>query len=138
MDNANYRDYDPSGGVVLMTPVTFSSSSLSFPLGIKLNLKPGGLSFGLYAAAYYDVLFQTPPLNNFPLGYTVGLEAGAHVGPGVIFLDLRYSADLGETVFPGVSGLMDLHYTRSLIAMSVGYSFGLFKKPAPKDLRASR
>jgi hypothetical protein len=129
MDSANYKDYDTAGGATLtMTPVTFRSSALSFPLGVKLNFKPGGLSFGLYGAAFYNLLFQSPPTNSFPLGYTVGLEAGAHVGPGVLSLDLRYAADLGETVFPGVSGRPDLHYTRSCIEISVGYCFGLFKK----------
>jgi hypothetical protein len=130
LDNANYRDYDSSGDDLLMTPVTFSSYSLSFPLGIKVNYKPGPMAVGLYGAAYYDLLLQSPPLRELPLGYTIGLEAGAHVGPGVLHLDLHYSADLGETVFPGVSGLPDLRYTRSFIAVSLGYSFGLFQKPA--------
>jgi hypothetical protein len=112
-----------------MTPVTFNSYSLSFPLGVKLNYKPGSLSFGLYGAAYYDLLLQTPPVKDLPLGYTVGLEAGTHVGPGVLSLDLRYSADLGETVFPDIYGFPALHYTRSFIAVSLGYNFGLFKRP---------
>jgi hypothetical protein len=68
----------------------------------------------------------------------IGLEAGAPVGPGVLSLDLHFAADLGETVFPGVNDLPDLRYTRSLIAVSLGYSFGLFEKPAPKSLRTSR
>jgi hypothetical protein len=130
-DNANYRDYVSSGGSMTMTPVAFNSYSLSFPLGIKANYKPGSLSLGLYGNAYYDLLLQTPPVKDLPLGYAVGLEAGAHVGPGVLSLDLRYSADLGETAFPGASGLPDLRYTRSLVAVSLGYNFGLLQKPAP-------
>jgi hypothetical protein len=101
-------------------------------LGLKLNYKPGSLSFGLYVAAYYDLLLQDPPTAALPVGCTVGVEAGTHVGPGVLYLDIHYAADLGATVFPGVSGLPDLRYTRSVIAVSVGYQFGLFQKAEPK------
>jgi hypothetical protein len=129
LDNADYRDYDSTGGAMLMTPVKFSSSSLSFPLGLKVNYKPGALSFGLYVAAYYDLLLQDPPESAFPLGITAGLEAGVHVGPGLLYMDVHYAADVGETVFPSPSGIS---YKRSLIAMSLGYNFGFFKRPAPK------
>jgi hypothetical protein len=128
-DNADYRDYVASGSTIRITQVTFNSSSLSFPFGIKVNYKPGPLALGLYGNLYYDLLLQTPPTKDLPLGYTLGLEAGTHVGPGVLSLDLHYSADLGETVFPGASGLPSLHYTRSFIAVSLGYSFGLLQKP---------
>jgi hypothetical protein len=138
LDSANYRAYDSSGGDMLMTPVTFSSTSLSFPLGIKVSYKPGGLSLGLYGSGYYDLPLQSPPVNDLPVGYTLGLEAGAPVGPGILSLDLHYSADLGETVFPGVSGLPGLSYIRSFVAVSLGYSFGLLPKPAPAALRASQ
>jgi hypothetical protein len=131
MDNPNYRDYLYSDSSMLMSPVKFNSFSLSFPLALKVNYKPGPLAFGLYSGVYYNLLLQRPPSNDFPLGYTLGLEAGTRVGPGVLYLDLHYAADLEETVFPGVSGLPDLRYTRSVFGVSLGYSFGFFQKAAP-------
>jgi hypothetical protein len=131
IDRTEYRDYDSSSGVMVTTPVAFRSNSLAFPLGIKVNYKPGALALGLYGAVFYDLLFTHPPSNDLPLGCTVGLDAGFHVGPGVLYLDLHYSADLGETVFPGLSGVPDLRYKRSLFAVSLGYRFGFFQRPAP-------
>jgi hypothetical protein len=131
MDNASYRDYDSSGGVITTTQVKFNSAAVSVPLALKINYKPGPLTFGLYSGVYYDLLIQNPPTNDFPLGFTLGLEAGTQVGPGVLYLDFHYAADLEETVYPGASGRPDLRYTRSVIGVSLGYSFGFFQKATP-------
>jgi hypothetical protein len=129
MDNTVYRDYEFTGSALITIPVDFTSFAISIPMGIKVNYKPGPLSLGLYGGLSYDVRFQDQPTNSLPLGYNVGMEAGTHLGPGVIYLDLHYAADMAETVFPGSPGL---RYTRRLITISVGYSFGLIGKPLPK------
>jgi hypothetical protein len=128
LDNAVYRDYEFTGGVLVTVPVNFYSFAVSIPMGIKVNFKPGPLSLGLYGGLYYDFRLQNQPTSTFPLGYNLGVEAGTRLGPGVIYIDLHYGADMGITVFTGSPGL---RYTRRFIAVSLGYNFGFFKKPAP-------
>jgi hypothetical protein len=54
-----------------------------------------------------------------------GLSVEFPLGPGLIFADLRYAADLGDSELKG--GDMEA-YTRHTAALSLGYEFGFFKK----------
>jgi hypothetical protein len=60
-----------------------------------------------------------------PLGLLGGLSAGFPLGPGMIFADIRYAADLAE---PELKGGGNGTYRRHGAALSFGYEFGLFKK----------
>jgi hypothetical protein len=62
---------------------------------------------------------------SLPLGLLGGLSVEFPLGPGLIFADIRYSADLGDPELR--DGDMDA-YTRHTAALSLGYEFGLFKK----------
>jgi hypothetical protein len=134
MDSAVYLAPTLVGGSMVMTPMEFSSYSLSFPLDLKVNLKPGLLALGIYGGVYFNLPLQNPPTLDFPLGLNFGLDIGTPIGPGPIYLDLRYSIDLGRTIFPGSSGIT---YRRSFISVSLGYSLGLFQRPNPINLKPS-
>jgi hypothetical protein len=115
----------------------FKALSLQFPLLAKLNFYPGKFRVSPFLGASAIV-----PLGDIetadhgetssyaysyspPLGLLGGLSVEFPLGPGLIFADLRYSADLGDPTLQG--GDMET-YTRHTAALSLGYEFGLFKK----------
>jgi hypothetical protein len=116
---------------------TFKSLSLQFPLLAKLNFYPGKFRVSPFLGAYailslgemetddhgrqtsYDYSYSPP------LGLLGGVSAEFPLGPGFIFADLRYSADLGS---PDLQDGDVETYTRHTATLSVGYEFGFFKK----------
>jgi hypothetical protein len=60
-----------------------------------------------------------------PLGLLGGISLGFPLGPGMIFADIRYAADLAE---PELEGYEGTSYRRHMVTLSFGYEFGLFKK----------
>lgn len=83
-----------------------------------------------------------------PLGLTGGIVFGLRLGPGTLFLDTRYSYDLGDTRVKrsrdvptiddnGVAGIrtetnFESIYRRSGVSFTLGYEFNLFKKKPKK------
>ena len=65
-----------------------------------------------------------------PLGLLGGVSAGLPLGPGMIFADIRYSADLTEPELKDSGGIDT--YRRHGMTLSFGYEFGLFKKTDKK------
>jgi hypothetical protein len=61
---------------------------------------------------------------SLPIGLTGGVNLGMRLGPGELFMDIRYSADLGNTMLTDDTVL----YQRSMLSLSVGYSFKIAKK----------
>ena len=116
---------------------TFTTRSLQFPLLAKLNFYPGKfrvspflgacaiVPLGDLASARHDETASYPYSSSPFLGLLGGVSAAFPLGPGMIFADLRYTADLGDTELRGG----DLKpFTRHTAALSLGYEFGLFKK----------
>ena len=115
----------------------FKALSLQFPLLAKLNFYPGKFRIspflGVYAVvplgdietAKHDEKSSSSYSLSPPLGLLGGVGAEFPLGPGLIFADLRYSADLGDTELRG--GDMGT-YIRHTAALSLGYEFGLIKK----------
>jgi hypothetical protein len=117
----------------------FSTLSLQFPLLAKLNFYPGKFRLSPFCGAYFllplgsiktsspydteqSLAYSVPP----PFGILGGLSAAYPLGPGMIFADLRYAADLGEPELSG--GPEQTSYRRHMISLSLGYEFGFFKK----------
>jgi hypothetical protein len=64
-----------------------------------------------------------------PLGLAAGLKAGIHLGPGDLFLNVRYSGDLGILNIPGeLPEDPGIAFQRSSLHFGVGYEFGLFDR----------
>jgi hypothetical protein len=55
--------------------------------------------------------------------WTLGAEAGMQFGPGLLFLDFRYSGD-----FKFVRSNGDGHYRRNIFSISLGYNYGFINK----------
>jgi hypothetical protein len=117
----------------------FEGFSLQFPLLAKLNFYPGKFRispfFGPYAIVslgemkisrpnYGDV--SSSASFSLPLGLLGGLSLSYPIGPGMIFADLRYAADLGESDLSEI-GITET-YRRHMVSLSMGFEFGLIRK----------
>jgi hypothetical protein len=118
---------------------TFTGFSLQFPITAKLNFYPGKFRvspfFGGYVLLPLGEMKTGSPLDSEktfsyslspPLGLLGGLSVGVPLGPGMIFADIRYAADLAEPELKDGGGITT--YRRHMAVLSFGYEFGLFKK----------
>ena len=115
----------------------YTSYSLNIPVLIKLPFRPHRFLVAPYAGIYVtlpigqmthyngktgaDERFDWK--NTLPVGYIAGFDLGIKLGPGVLFTDIRYAADIGKASRD--SG--DL-YTRHGLTFSLGYEIGLISK----------
>jgi hypothetical protein len=137
--NFVYEVFDAPGTVVEgedPSADTYTAMSLMFPLVAKVPLSFGRLTLSLYAGAYYILTLgkaekesgvsgeteQAALTMTFPLGVTVGTEAGFALGRGELFADLRYGRDFGATVIGEGDGF---RHVRDRISVCLGYKFGL-------------
>ncbi|GHV95553.1 hypothetical protein AGMMS50293_18730 [Spirochaetia bacterium] len=131
---------------IVVDTADFDSCSLMVPLLFRFNLRKENLMASFLGGIYYIV-----PLgqmkndylggsfdykSGLPLGYTAGFNIGMKLGPGFIFLDTRWAADIGA--MQSTSG-EDL-YQRSMVTFNIGYEIGLFTrhKKKPKAAQAGQ
>jgi hypothetical protein len=139
-DKASVWQYALNSTKEDLNPYTrrFAGFSLQFPLTAKLNFYPGKFRispfFGGYLLLPLGKMKTESPIDaeesfsyafSPPLGLLGGISAGFPLGPGMIFADIRYTADLAEPELKGDEGIS---YRRHMVALSFGYEFGLFKK----------
>jgi hypothetical protein len=112
----------------------FFSWSLMVPLSAKLTLRRPRYFAALFAGVYLtlplgrmrneryggDFQFTVYP----PMGYHAGVNMGIQAGPGLVFLDLRWVSDIGETR----KDTGEMLYKRNLVTISAGYELGFFPK----------
>jgi hypothetical protein len=109
---------------------------------LRFSLNPGRAIIAPYGGAYLNIPLYldieigdfsvsqkytfAPITDSIPLslGVVGGLSVGTRFGPGNIFVDARYAYDLGNIAITA----SDTRYHRSMISISLGYEFGLFKK----------
>ena len=130
IDNVSYSGNEADGTAYT---ASFESLSLRVPLLARFTFRPGifllstfgGVSFNfplgdmkLYSSLYDDssYRFLIPP------GYVLGVNAGMKLGPGVLFVDARFSGDFAKTVIKDNSGTLAL-YTRNALSFSLGYEW---------------
>jgi hypothetical protein len=105
----------------------------------KLNCYPGKFRVSPFLGGYFILplgeMRTRSPLDTEksfsysvtpPVGLLGGVSAAYPAGPGMIFGDLRYAADLGEPELRDSGGITS--YRRHMLSLSFGYEFGLFKK----------
>ncbi|MDR0450779.1 MAG: hypothetical protein LBH26_05910 [Treponema sp.] len=120
----------------------YSSMSLLFPVTIKFPLV-----FDPYIISPFGGVYMALPLGKMRLdsniatrkigefdydlngyfGLTAGVDLGIRVGPGILFLDARYSSDLGETIVRIDDGSI-VSYRRAMLSFSLGYELALLNK----------
>jgi hypothetical protein len=118
----------------------YISSSLMVPVLLKFHVNKPPFIISPFGGVYWAIplgllKFETTregvPSQEYEyslsgaLGIAVGLNAGLRLGPGILFLDLRYGFDLGKTMIAMESGR---EYTRSMLSFSLGYELALINK----------
>jgi hypothetical protein len=96
------------------------------PLVLKFALKPGG-NFMLepYGGVQFNVPLNKeiiPPLLSWLAGFQYGIKAG----PGVLFVDPRFTMDIGDSGIGPDNG--EPHFQRYILHMGIGYKFGVFTR----------
>jgi len=108
-----------------------SAFSLMMPALFRMTVRGGTSSFSLLAGAYmFSLLWEDDPSIQFSSsigpfdgwGFTAGLGMGSRVGPGNIFVDMRWSNDM----FRSIMAWGD--FRRSMISVSVGYDLGFINR----------
>jgi hypothetical protein len=140
-DNASKWQYALNSNDLELDRYTrqFTGLSLHFPLVAKLNFYPGKFRVSPFFGGYFILPLGEMKTSSYqdeeksfgysvspPLGLLGGISVGFPLGPGIIFADIRYSADLAEPELKDSGGIST--YRRQGAALSFGYEFGLFKK----------
>ena len=114
--------------VVAKDKKSYSNVLLEIPVLIKFVLKPGDY-FVLepYAGVHFNLPFDkttVPPA----ISWLVGFQYGVKAGPGVVFIDPRFSMDIGETGMEADSSVKGLKFQRYILHLGIGYKLGFFTK----------
>jgi hypothetical protein len=110
--------------------VTIRSYTFTIPLLAKLTFRPGNFYLAGFTGPFFTIplgfmeVTQSGQTETYdaiaPIGFTGGVAAGVKTGPGLLFLDLRYSGDF-TYFFANDSA----QFRRSMLSLSLGYNFGL-------------
>jgi hypothetical protein len=118
---------------------TLSYSSLQIPITIRFNYRPAFFMIDAYAGIYFGIPTGQMRMSDnstrnysakfkLPLGLALGGGGGVKIGPGLIYLDLRYMADLGPVTAAhnGLESSVDTEIgTRQKLTISLGYEISL-------------
>jgi hypothetical protein len=138
-DMASLWAYRRSNGEIDRYTIDFSSLSMQFPVLIRLDFYPGRFRVSPFFGPYFSVPLGNMTVTNLPddreqsysyafsppLGLLGGLNGAIQFGPGAIFADLRYAADLGE---PEAEGGSMPTYRRTMVSLTLGYELGFFNR----------
>ena len=113
-------------GIITQDYQPFDALSLQAPALLRCSFRAGGLAISPLGGIYFNfplddnVTYEPANL----MGYTVGFSFGSKAGAGILYLDLRWASDLGDTIeFATGEG-----YRRNMVSISIGYEIGLFNK----------
>jgi hypothetical protein len=128
---------------------SYRSTSLMLPVLLKFHIRRDPFLISPIAGLYFAIPVGQMEYDNAMdnevgtydytinpgLGIVVGLDVGIEMGPGIMFLDVRYGGDMGITSASvernGEYG--NMRYTRSMFSFSLGYELALAnKKPRIK------
>ena len=107
-------------------------SSFTFPGLLRYTYRRGTMAVSAMGGGYLEIPMGTmkddflySPYDPL-LGWTAGVTFGNRIGPGYVYIDLRWSADLSDTVKKGPPETEG--YRRSMLSLCVGYEAGFFRK----------
>ncbi|MDR1108579.1 MAG: outer membrane beta-barrel protein [Spirochaetaceae bacterium] len=135
----------------------FTFHSFMIPILAKLTFRPGKFSLSALGGVYFGIPLGELSFNgtlqagdwagtfkpqNTNIGLMFGGNIGYHLGPGVLFIDLRYALDVNRMKFEPVAGswgmwndyttgwrfMPDLEFSRNKILFSIGYEIGVLNK----------
>ncbi|MDR1929976.1 MAG: hypothetical protein LBQ44_05020 [Treponema sp.] len=136
-DSQSFQMLKPSGIGWITYTERYSTQTLTFPLIVKIPLLLDSFLLSPYGGFYYTLPLRgmsresnepgalgSYSYNQPPLGMTAGLEIGFRLGPGLVFLNLRYFVDFGSVAVPATA----FSYNRSRFSLSSGYQIGFFQR----------
>ena len=98
---------------------------LEIPILIKYVFKPGDI-FVLepYTGFHFNIPFlrTTTPA---AVSWLLGLQYGVKLGPGILYIDPRFSMDIGESVLHTAN---DISFQRYIVHLGIGYKLGFFTR----------
>ena len=135
----------------------FTFNSFMIPILAKVSFMPGNFYFAGFGGVYFGIPFGEMKFNgtlqagewqgifkpvNTNIGLMFGGNIGYHIGPGILFIDVRYTMDLSTMKFEPVEGswsmwndyitkwrfMPDLEFSRNKFLFSIGYKVGFFNK----------
>jgi len=107
----------------------YSNTLLEIPLLLKFVIKPGDFSIlEPYGGVQFNIPFTkttVPPV----ISWLGGIQYGIKVGFGVLFIDPRFSIDMGKSALNvAVADMNGLLFQRYIIHLGVGYKVGFFTR----------
>lgn len=138
-DYAPYKSYNiqqtATTGSLSTNNSPFTAYSLMFPLSLKLTLRKPSFFASALVGGYF--ILPLGEMRNTalsgetfaytvdpPLGYNVGIDLGTKLGPGNLFLDIRWAQDLGMTQTDSGTTV----FRRSMVSIALGYELGFFPR----------
>jgi hypothetical protein len=130
-----------TGQQLVRSTAIFTAMSLTFPFLVQFPLAVDFLTLIPFGGVYVTMPLEemktkmdTSDLTSAyeitpPIGFLLGMEIGISLGPGDLFIDLRFGRDIGITRVIGDTGPC---YFQERIGISLGYKFLLWrarKKP---------
>ncbi|MDR1949620.1 MAG: outer membrane beta-barrel protein [Spirochaetaceae bacterium] len=118
----------------------YISSSLMLPILVKFHVNKDPFMISPFGGIYFaiplgELEFQSSEDGSTSqkyeyalssaMGIAVGVNGGLRLGPGILFLDLRYAFDMGRTMIAMGDGR---EYTRSMLSFALGYELALINK----------
>jgi TolB-like protein len=119
------------------TTYSFASSNLLIPVLITATWRPSVFSIECLAGIYFNVPVGEIKISDSfsgteetggvsaPPGIAAGVGLGIKLGPGLLFLDLRYMADFANTKTESPSFTGDI-YRRGMASAGIGYKMSFF------------
>jgi hypothetical protein len=97
---------------------------LEIPISLLYTIRPAGAP--LLLEPYAGLQFNIPLYGiarAFPVGWRVGFQGGTKAGPGIVYGDIRFAMDFGESEV--TEGTKTIPYNRFLFYLAVGYKYGI-------------
>jgi hypothetical protein len=146
-----YAEFGPIGWS--SQNIRFTTFNLSFPLILKTHILHGTLMVSPFIGAALTATVN-PVTNNYkkesdgevlveeklnysmeiPVGLIAGVYLGMKLGPGALFMDLRFNTDIGRITVEPPTDPQDvgMSFRRFGITFSLGYEFGFLPKEKPE------
>jgi hypothetical protein len=146
-----YAEFGPIGWST--QTIGFTTFNLSFPLIFKTHILHGTLMVSPFIGAALTATIN-PVMNNYkkesdgdvlaeeklnysmeiPVGLIAGVYLGMKLGPGALFMDMRFNTDIGRITVEPPSNPQDVgvSFRRFGITFALGYEFGFLPKKIPE------
>jgi TolB-like protein len=120
------------------TVITITSNSILAPILLNFSYCPGVYLLSLSGGIFFGLPFNAVMTGSSgdesytgalsaTMGYAVAVNAGLKIGPGLLFVDVRYMGDLTSATFDSSDVILSA-YKRNILEVSLGYRFGFFSK----------